>query len=640
MKILEPLRIRNMEVKNRFFSAPMVRNWASPDGFVTERQIAAYTELAAGGWGLVVVEATYMRPDGNNFRQMLGMWNDRQVTGHEELTHAIHLAGAKCVLQIMHGGRCSHVASTGMQPVSSSACFPWGDNTPRELSTEEVEKLIDDYALASLRTKEAGYDATYIHAAHGFIVSQFIDPMINNRRDKYGDLMRFPTDLVKAIRAAVGPDYPIMARINGDNFMGDQSTNAERAKEYGQALEAAGVDALDISSAQFENIWYQIQPPYWKRGYLVYLAEGMKQVVNIPLGVAGRINDPNLARGIVEDGSADWVDLGRGNLADPEFPKKFIEGRPEDIRKCIACGEGCLKRLFNQHTVTCAINPRLGRERMWVMKPIAAPSKLLVVGGGLAGMEAARVAAERGFSVTLYEKDKDLGGNMALYAGMPKLHLREFINPVDWLKTQLKKLGVEVKVGTEATEQNVTAANVDKVILATGGTPFKPAIPGIDKPFVFTEDDYLMGKAKLGRKVVVLGGYWGAETAVSLTREKGVEQVTVLEESGDVGDALDFCRKVNVQAYLAEAKAVMLTEHRAIAIIDDGIRAIANGQLKDIQADTVVVSMGRVANDGLAKTLEGKVPVADLKKVGDCNRPNEQPILTAFEEANYIALNL
>jgi 2,4-dienoyl-CoA reductase-like NADH-dependent reductase (Old Yellow Enzyme family)/thioredoxin reductase len=640
MKILEPLRIGTMETKNRIFSAPMVRNWASPDGFVTERQIASYTELAAGGWGLVIVEATYMRPDGNNFRQMLGMWNDRQVVGHEELTHAIHLAGAKCVLQIMHGGRCSHFASTGIQPVSSSARFPWGGNNPRELSTEEVERLIDDYALSNLRAKQAGYDAAYIHAAHGFIVSQFIDPMINNRRDKYGDLMRFPTDLVKAIRAAVGPDYPIMARINGDNFMGDQSTNEERAKEYAKALEAAGIDALDISSAQFEDIWYQIQPPYFKRGYLVYLAEGMKKVVNVPIGVAGRINDPNIAKAIVEDGRADWVDLGRGNLADPEFPKKFIEGRPEDIRKCIACGEGCLKRLFNQHSVTCAINPRLGRERMWVMKPVASPKKVLVVGGGLAGMEAARVAAERGFSVTLYEKDKKLGGNMALYSGMPKLYLREFINPVDWLKTQLKKLGVDVKTGSEATEKTIAAAKADKVILATGAIPFKPAIPGIDKPFVFTEDDYLMGKVKLGAKVVVLGGYWGAETAVSLARESGVEQLTVIEESGDVGGVMDFCRQVNIKGYLAEAKALLLIRCKAIAITDDGVRVIVNNQIQNIPANTVVVSMGRVANDALAKALDGTVPLADLTKIGDCNRPNEQPILTAFEEANFVALNL
>lgn len=638
MELLSPLRIGTLEIGNRMVAGPIVSNWADPDGSVNPRIIDSYIERAAGGWGVVIVEATFIRPDGNNFRHMLGLWNDRQVVGHNELAEVIKLAGSKCVLQIMHGGRTARSVATGIQPVSASSRHPWVVN-PRELSTEEVEELVEQFGIATGRAKEAGYDGVYIHGAHGFLITQFMDPFTNNRRDKYGDLMRFPTEIVGAVRAAVGPDYPVLMRINGDNFMGEQSINLELAEEQAEALEAAGVDGLDISAGIFETVWHQIQPPYYKRGYLVHLAEGIKEVVDIPVGVAGRINDPTVANGIIEDGKADWITFGRQCLADPEFAKKVVEDRLDDIRKCTACGEGCLKRLFLNYTVTCAINPRLGRERQYQMTPAVNPEKVLVVGGGLAGMEAARVAAERGFKVRLYEQDNKLGGTMALYAGMPKLYMREFINPVDWLKRQLTNLGVDVKLGTKATVETVKAAGAEVVILATGATPFKPDIPGIDKPFVFTEDDYLAGKVKLGPKVVVLGGKWGAETAVSLAKEDGVEQLTLVEESDSVASVLDGCRQAVITGYLAEAKVTVMAGQKAIAITDEGVTVMdKNWRVTDIPADMVVVSMGRVANGELAKALEDKG--AELYQIGDCNRPNEKPILLAMEEANFVALRL
>jgi 2,4-dienoyl-CoA reductase-like NADH-dependent reductase (Old Yellow Enzyme family)/thioredoxin reductase len=637
MKLLSPLRIGTLEIKNRMVSGPMVMDWADREGNVTRRMIDSYAERAAGGWGLVNVEATYIRPDGCNFRYMLGLWNDRQVAGHNELAEAIRLAGSKCILQIMHGGRAARSVATGVQPVSASSRRPWGGVNPRELSTEEVEELVKLYGIAAGWTKEAGYNGVLIHGAHGFLITQFLDPFTNNRRDKYGELVRFPIEIVQAVRAAVGPDYPVLMRLNGDNFMGDISITLDLAKEQAKALEAAGVDGLDVSAGIFEAGWHQIQPPYYKRGYLVHLAEGIKKVVNIPVGISGRINDPTVATGIIEDGRADWVQMGRQCLADPDFPKKVAEGRFDDIRKCIACGEGCLKRLIFNVPGTCAINPRLGREWRYRMTPTAS-KKVLVVGGGLVGMEAARVAAERGFKVTLYEKDNKLGGTMALYAGMSKLYMREFINPVDWLTRQLKNLGVDVKLGNEATAQTVGAAKADAVVLATGATPFKPDIPGIDKPFVFTDDDYLAGKAKLGSKVVMLGGKWGAEIAVSLAREDGVE-LTLVEESDDVGSVLDAFRQIVIKGYLADAKVTVMTGQKAIAITDEGVRVMdKNWKVTDIPANIVVVSMGRVANEKLAKALEGKV--AELYKIGDCNRPNEWPILLGMEEANFVALRL
>lgn len=228
---------------------------------------------------------------------------------------------------------------------------------------------------------------------------------------------------------------------------------------------------------------------------------------------------------------------------------------------------------------------------------------------------------------------------MALYAGMPKLYMREFINPVDWLKRQLSKLGVTVKLGTEATVQTVQAAGADAVIVATGATAFKPDIPGVDKPFVSTEDDYLAGKAKLGAKVVVLGGKWGAEAAVSLAREDGVDGVTLVEESDGVASVLDGFRQAVTTGYLADEGVVILTGHKAVEVTDEGVKVMdRNWNVTLIPADTAVISMGRVANDELATALEGKV--AELYKIGDCNRPNEWQILFAMEEANFVALRL
>lgn len=273
------------------------------------------------------------------------------------------------------------------------------------------------------------------------------------------------------------------------------------------------------------------------------------------------------------------------------------------------------------------------------MKPAANPKKVLVVGGGLSGMEAGRVAAERGLDVALYEKADSLGGTMALYQGMPKLHMREFTNIVDWLSRKLKTLEVKVELGTELTVESIQGFGADVVIIATGAAPYMPDIPGIDNPFVFTEDDYLAGRVKLGSKVVVLGGHWGAETAVSLAREKEVELLTLVEESEDIGGSLDGFRQIVTKGYLEEENATILTQHKALQVVNEGVLVIdRNWRLTTIPADTVIVSMGRVAKDQLARDLEGKV--TELYKIGDCNRPNQWPILFAMEEANFVALQL
>jgi 2-enoate reductase len=273
------------------------------------------------------------------------------------------------------------------------------------------------------------------------------------------------------------------------------------------------------------------------------------------------------------------------------------------------------------------------------MKPAYRRKKVVVVGGGLAGMEAARVAAARGHEVTLYEKEGRLGGSMALFQGMPKLHLREFTNIVDWLKRQLASIEVKVELGIEATPESIRSSEADAVIVATGSTPFRPDIPGIDGALVFTEDDYLEGNASLGPKVVVLGGHWGAETAVSLAREKAVEQVTIVEESDDVGGSLDGFRQIVTKGYVAEENIEVLTAHKALEIGKGDVGIMdRQWQVTSLPADAVIICLGRTPNKELAEELEGTVP--ELYTIGDCNRPNEWPILFAMEEANFVALRL
>ncbi|MCJ7619407.1 MAG: NAD(P)/FAD-dependent oxidoreductase [Anaerolineae bacterium] len=640
-KVFEPITIGTVEIKNRIVAGPMVMNHATEDGHVTPRMIEYYAAKARGGFGLVHVEASYIRPDGNMFSRMLGVYSDRQLPGLNEIVEAIHAYGAKCTIQLVHGGRVSHPRITGQQPVAPSDSTPPLAAKPRGLTVEEIEELVLCYARAAVRAKEAGFDGAMIHGAHGFLIAQFVSPHCNKRKDKYGkDRYLFVKQIVEACRAAVGPDYPLFVRISADEFLGDEGLTIEETKRaYAPLLQELGIDCIDVSAGIQERVYYNIQPLYTPRANILYLAEEVKKVVDVPVIGVGRINDPRLVKQVIETGRVDMISLARQSLADPELPRKMAEDRPDDVRRCIACDLGCSYRHIVQWMADCAINYEVTREaayRSAMQRPIE-PQKVAVVGGGVAGMEAARVAALRGHKVTLYERSERLGGLIPLVGDMPRLYMHELNNVVEYLSTQLAKLDVDIKLKTEATADLLSIANPDVVILAAGSTERLPNVPGVDGPKVVTLLQYLRGGAKIGHKVVVWGGHEGAEAAVSLARQE--KQVTILEESDSVADAtfLKYVgRQLLLRMYLEEEGVEILTGATVEEIGQGSVTYSREGQLEEMVFDTLLVALGRVPDDRLAEQLKDIVPV--LHRVGDCLEPHS--VRHSIHSAARVALEI
>ncbi len=624
-RAFEPISIGTMEVKNRIVAGPMVMNHATEDGHVTPRMVDYYAAKARGGFGLVHVEASYIRPDGNMFSRMLGVYSDRQLPGLNEIVEAIHANGAKCTIQLVHGGRVSSPQITGQQPVAPSDDTPPLAAKPRGLTVAEIKDLVECYAEAAVRAKLAGFDGAMIHGAHGFLISQFVSPHCNKRKDKYGkDRYLFVKQIAKACREAVGEDYPLFIRISADEFLGDEGLMIdETTKVYAPLLEELGIDCIDVSAGIQERVYYNIQPLYTPRANILYLAEEVKKVVSVPVIGVGRINDPQLVKQVIETGRVDMISLARQSLADPELPRKMLEERPEDVRQCIACDLGCSYRHIVQWMADCAVNYEVMREKeyRYAMERPVTPKKVSIVGGGVAGMEAARIATLRGHEVTLYEKSGRLGGIIPSVADMPKLYTHELNNIVKYLTRQLEKLGVKVKLNTEVDAALLSKAAPDAVILATGSKDSVPDIPGVDGPNVVTLLQYLRKEAEIGDKVVLLGGHEGAEAAVSLARQG--KDVTILEEGDHIADAtfLKYVgRQLLLQRYLDEEGVEVLTDAKVEKMGENSVTYTRDGKREELGFDTLLLALGREPHDRLASDLADTVP--KLYKIGDCLEPH------------------
>ncbi|MFQ5924369.1 MAG: FAD-dependent oxidoreductase [Dehalococcoidia bacterium] len=619
-KVFEPIKVGTMEVKNRIWSLPMVQNYADRDGFVTPKLIYTYKRRAEGGYGLVHVEASYMRQDGNGFFAMLGVYSDLQITGLREVADAIHEAGAKCALQPVHCGKQANVvAIKGVQPLAPSTVNPCIFSAPpRALTTKETEEIIEQYAECAARIKMAGFDTVLLHAAHGFLLTEFMSPYSNvGREDRFADHLTFITELVKKCREYVGPDWPIMMRINVDEMVPGGIT-PELSRRQVAALVEAGVDGFELTNSNFDSLEYNLEPIYWARGGRVDQLLQVRESTTVPLAVRGRINDPILVERIIEEGRADIVSVGRAPLADPDFPKKMQEGRYEDIRKCIACDWSCAWKLFEQVPIQCSVNYNYGKEyeEYYGPPPVRTPKRVMVVGGGPAGMECARVCAERGHKVTLYEKDDKLGGMVHLAAGTPRLNTADLSNIIDWLPPQLEKLGVEVRLNKEVTPADIEAAKPDAVVIATGSRLTVPAIPGANLPHVLSLEDYYFERKDVGQRVVVLGGQEGSEAAASLAREG--KEVTLVSETATYADAnyMYVLRTKCVSEYLAEGNVKIITEAKLKEITADGVRITdKEGGDQVLPADTVVYAVGRTPARELADALRGRPGVYEI---GDC----------------------
>ena len=526
-KLFQPIEIKGMKLKNRIGLPPLVNSPGGEDGSANDLTTRWFEVRAKGGTGLILTGAVTVtappsgRPGGLFGAMGLCFYDDKYIPGFAKVAEAVHSHGAKLGVQLAAGGPMLGQGPSGPpypdeeHPTLSQNEARWGRATPvRELSVAEIEQLEDDFAAAAARAKAAGFDCVQLHCAHGgaTLHCSFISPYYNKRNDKYGGdwegRLRFPVETIRKMREAVGEDYPILVRLSGDQLVGERGITLEDTTKFiVPALEKAGVDCFDISQGDITRSPQGIQIPlYYSRGCFIHLAAAVKQVTKVPVIGVGRIVDMGMAEKFLQEGKADIIHMGRQVTADPETPNKYFEGRPEDIRYCIGCLAGCGR--------PCPINYDIQDEPV-TLTPAERPKKVLVVGSGVGGMEAARIAALRGHQVTLMEKDSELGGMVAALALNPAM--AEFGNIVDYLAAQMRKLKVDVRVCKEVTATDVEDLKPDVVMLATGSSLTLPEITR-GKPGVMTHIESLKRQREIGQRVVI----WGlvaASWAISLAEE-------------------------------------------------------------------------------------------------------------------------
>ncbi len=641
-KMSEPGQIGSLKTKNRIVCASMVRNWATDDGLVTERLINNYTAIAAGGVGMIILGACYVEPLGKGFLNQLGICDDKHIEGLRTLGDAVHRYGVKLGAQIFHSGRQTIPKFCGGQPVAPSP-KPCGvmramdpEYTPRELSTVEVERLADSFAEAALRNKKAGLDFMELHGAHGYMINQFLSPYTNERTDKYGgDLagrMRFVLEVIEKIRSRLGQAYPVTIRLNGSDFI-QGGMDIDYTLEVVKELDRAGIDGFHITGEIYESFpkGKMISPMSIQPAPLVEFAAAVKQVTSKPVVAVAKIYRPHLIEDVLAKNQADFVAIGRSLLADPEFPNKVRDGRLDDINYCTTC-QGCQARLFSQLDVQCVVNPWCGRERELEIRRTSKSKKVMVVGGGPAGMQAAWVAAKRGHEVWLYEKNHQLGGQMRLASVPPT---RDDWNVfTTYLMRQVDEAGVNVITGREATKELVFQEEPDVLIVATGSSPVVPGIAGIKNTNVVEARDVLGGKSKYRGPIVVVGGGLVGCGVAEWLAEKGLK-VRLVEMQGDIAPDMFFNEKTTMLERWQNLGIEILTGKRVTAITSSGVTVEEEGRSEEIAGETVVLAIGAKADDKLADL---KAKVSEFFMIGDCVKPRK--IMEAVYEGTKVGCEI
>ncbi|MDZ5723657.1 FAD-dependent oxidoreductase [Acetobacterium sp. K1/6] len=605
-KLFTPKKINQCEIPNRLAVTAMVANYCNEDGTATDRYIAYHEAKAKGGWGLIITEDYAVSQHAMGYQFIAGLWNDDQIASHKKLTDTIHQYDSKIFAQIYHAGRQSaSFVNGGVQPVAPSAIpCPWLRQLPRELTIPEIEQIVEDFGDCALRAKQAGFDGIEVHAGHGYLIAEFMSTYVNKRTDKYGgcldNRLRFVKEIYANIRGKVGDDFPVMIRFSADEVV-QGGRDISESRVLAKLFTEWGFDALHVSSGAYgDHNKGIVSPMYVSHAWTVDFAAEIKQLVDIPVFTVNRINDPRMADGLLEMGKADFIGMGRGSLADPDLPNKAKAGDLTSIRYCIGCMQGCVGKLLVGESITCLVNPSLGQEYQLDYSKAAAPKKVLIAGGGPGGLEAARAAAIKGHEVTLYEQGSFLGGQFKSAAYPPcKGELATYTN---WITRELDQLGVTIHLNCQVTKELVAAEKPDTVIVATGGTPCKPAIKGIDKALVVTAEDALLGNVATGDQIVVAGGgEVGSETAAHLAMQQ--RDVTIIEMLPKICSDLDGVNKFNLMKILREYEVNQMTQTKVVEILDDGV-IIENSQgQQTLPADTVVIALGYRPNNQLAEAL-------------------------------------
>ncbi len=642
-ELFTPFKIGTMEVKNRLVMSPMGTNSSFTNGRKDAQEIDYFTERAKGGVGMIILGCQMLNEQIAQ-GSMEGYLDTYTVLPSlTSMCDSVHRYGTKIVCQISPGtGRNAFPDTYGNPPISSSATPSVfnPDVLCHELTVEEIQKIMEGFRFAAGVAKDAGFDAIEIHGHAGYLIDQFMSPIWNKRTDEYGgspeNLARFPREIIRAIKSAVGDQLPVIFRISLDHrFEGGRTL--EESMKLIRLLEEEGVDALDIDAGCYETLDYIFPPSYLGESCMSYVCEEARKHVHVPLLNAGTHN-PDTALKLIRSKNADFVMMGRALIADPELPNKLMEGRIEDIRPCLRCNEYCIGRIWNRHTkLSCAVNPQAMEEVRFEIKKTDSPKKVVVIGGGPGGMEAARVAAMEGHQVTLFEKNDRLGGVMG---DICTAKFKENIKKLTaYYRVQLDKLGVEVKLNTKITGEEPILAECDRIIVGCGAEPLMPPIAGIDGTNVLTVLDAHRNPERIkGEHIVVCGGgASGCDCALELASEMG-KKVTIVEMLPECGKDVFFVNKISLFGALAANQVQILTNTKVVAIDETGLTIEKeDGSQEKLEADTIISAFGMKIDQTVVNAIKAKYHIK-TRVIGDSNKLGK--IGEAVRDGFYAAMSL
>lgn len=658
-KLFDQVKIGNVTLKNRFVMAPMgPQGLGDAEGGFNQRGIDYYVERAKGGTGLIITGVCFVDNEAEP-HSMPGVpcptANPIQFTRtSREMTERIHAYDSKIFLQLSAGfGRVAPPSNPDVPPVSASEIMDrWVDVPCRSLTKDEIHKIVKRFGESAAIAKNAGYDGIQIHAVHeGYLLDQFAISFFNNRTDEYGgcleNRLRFAREIVEEIKKTCGKDYVVTLRYSPKSFIKDWRVGGlpgekfeEKGRDIDEGIEAAkllvkyGYDCLDVDVGCYDAWFWNHPPMYQKKGLYIPYAKIMKNAVDVPIICAGRMDNPELALSALNDGACDLIGLGRPLLADAYYVNKLRADHTELIRPCLSCHEGCLGRMVHYGWINCAVNPTCARERVTELKPAVTPKKVMIVGGGVAGCEAARVLKLRGHLPEIYEATDRLGGNL-IPGGTPDFKEDDHAL-ARWYENTLKKLQVPVYYNARVTEEVVKTANPDTVIIATGSSPKKFSLGDDSK--VFTAEDVLLSRAKPGNRVVVIGGgLVGCELALWL--KNNGKDVTIVEAQDSIlklNAPLCFANIDMLLSLIRNKDIHVVTSSTASHTTDKGVVIKTKDGEKELEADSVVLAVGYNSENSLYKTLRFKFE--DIHVLGDAR--GVANIMYAIWDAFEVASNI